>query len=298
MSDKPKVIAVVGPTASGKTSLSIELAKSFNGEVISADSRQVYRGLDIGSGKVTKEEMENIPHHLLDVVEPMTIYTGADFKRDATVAITDILGRQKTPIIAGGTFFYVELLRGTMQPAPVEPNYAYRQSLESYSDEELLKMLKEKDVVRASNIDPHNRRRLIRALEIINAIGEVPPVRRTESPYDWLIIGITYPKEELHQRIHHRLNERFVSGMVEEVEHLLKSGITPARLDELGLEYRYISRFLLGEMTESAMKKELETKIRQFAKRQLTWLKRDGAIEWFNPQDYQVIFERVRGFLK
>ena len=127
---KHKVIAIVGPTASGKTSLSIEIAKKFNGEVISADSRQVYRGMDLGTGKVTAKEMDGIPHHLLDVADPMDIYTGVDFKRDATIALEKIIAQKHTPIVAGGTFFYLELLRGSMQAAPVEPNPAYRKTLE------------------------------------------------------------------------------------------------------------------------------------------------------------------------
>lgn len=297
MPKKPKVVAIVGPTASGKTSLSIKIAKRFNGEVISADSRQVYRGLDIGSGKVTKEEMDGVTHHLLDVVDVQSVYTGADFKRDATVALEDILKRNHQPIIAGGTFFYIELLRGTMQAAPVEPNYALREKLEGLSDEELLSQLKETDPERAENIDINNRRRIIRSLEIIDELGKVPEVVQTESPYDWLIVGVDIEKEQLHTNIHNRLHERLRSGMIEEVQELLNNGVSPERLFSLGLEYRYITEYLEGKLSKEDMATILETKIKQFAKRQMTWLKKDSAIEWFSPSDTDAILNRVDTFL-
>jgi tRNA dimethylallyltransferase len=157
MQAKPKVIAVVGPTASGKTSLSIALAKEFSGEVISADSRQVYRGLDLGTGKVTTEEMGDVPHHLLDVADPMSVYTGSDFKRDADSALTNIIQRQKLPIVAGGTFFYLDLLRDKFQAAPVPPDDEFRLSISDLSNATLHEKLYEIDPIRAGNIDPHNR---------------------------------------------------------------------------------------------------------------------------------------------
>jgi tRNA dimethylallyltransferase len=295
---KPKVVAIVGPTASGKTSLSIGLAKRFHGEVISADSRQVYRGLDIGSGKVTTEEMAEVPHHLLDVVEPMTIYTAADFKRDAENAIASIVTKNHLPVLAGGTFFYLELLRGTMQAAPVEPDLELRAKLETFSDSELFEQLQSKDSARAATIDRENRRRLIRSLEIIATLGHVPEVVPSESPYDWLILGVDISKERLHQNIHTRLHERIEAGMITEVESLVLNGVTHERLEQFGLEYRYISRYLLGQMTKVEMLEVLETKIKQFAKRQLTWLKRDTSIEWYPPENREAIFGRVDDFLR
>lgn len=291
--NKPKVIAIVGPTASGKTSLSIEIAQRYGGEVISADSRQVYRGLDIGSGKVTPEEMRGIPHHLLDVVSPMTVYTAADFKRDADEVISEIIERGNVPILAGGTFFYLELLRGTMQAAPVEPNPELRAELEQLSDSELLSQLQTKDPNRAETIDGENRRRLIRSLEIIATLGSVPEIVTTESPYDWLIIGVDITKEQLHRNIHTRLHERMTAGMIDEVKNLLTNGVSHERLEQFGLEYRYISRYLRGELSEEQMMEILETKIKQFAKRQLTWLKRDQTIEWYSPDDREAIFNRI-----
>jgi tRNA dimethylallyltransferase len=295
--NKPKVISIVGPTASGKTSLSIAVAKALNGEVISADSRQVYKGLDIGSGKVTAEEMEGIPHHLLSIVEPSQIYTGVDFINDATSAINQITERNNLPIIVGGTFFYTELLRGSMSAAPVPTNQKLRDELETLSDEELYNKIEDTDPSRAAVIDSKNRRRMIRSLEIIKALGKVPKVDSSDSPYEWLTIGISISKEDLHQNIHKRLLQRFEDGMIDEVKGLLEKGVIHERLESFGLEYRYISRHLRGLLTYDEMVTELETKIRQFAKRQMTWLKRDKTIEWFKPSEQEKVIERVQKFL-
>lgn len=294
---KPKVIAIVGPTSSGKTSLSIKIAKEFNGEVISADSRQVYKGMDLGTGKITEAEMDDVAHHLIDIVDPMTVYTGADFKRDATISIDTILKNNHLPVIAGGTFFYIELLRGTMQPAPVPPDPIFRASLDIYDNNELFEILKSKDAHRAVGIDKDNRRRLVRSLEIINKLGVVPEVVKVESDYDWLIIGIDISKEQLHQNIHTRLKERFEAGMIKEVEALHAAGVTWQRLAEFGLEYRYIAKYLQGNCTKEELELELETKIKQFAKRQKTWLKRDETIEWYSPENHDAISKRIKVFL-
>ncbi len=297
MIKKPKLVTIVGPTAAGKTSLSLALARQFSGEIISADSRQVYRGMDIGTGKVTKEEMGDIPHHLLDVADPMTVFTGDDFVKQATMAIENILVREHVPIIAGGSFFYVQLLRGRIHAAPVAPDEAFRAKLAPFSDAELFVQLQAKDSVRASTIDPSNRRRLIRALEIINALGVVPPPSPIESTFDWLLIGVDLSKEQLHYNIHRRLHERLTSGMIEEVERLHSEGVTFERMDELGLEYRYIAKYLQGELTKADMTEQLETKIRQYAKRQMTWLKRIPEIAWYAPDNHVQIFEHVERFL-
>lgn len=296
--NKPKVIAIVGPTASGKTALSIAAAKKFAGEVVSADSRQVYIGMDIGTGKISREEMAGVPHHLIDISDPVTVYTGADFVRDAHVAISSIHERHHLPIVTGGTFFYIDLLRGKMQPAPVEPNEDFRNSLAHFKDDELFAQLQEKDERRASSIDPFNRRRLVRALEVIEALGSVPEVEVVESPYEWLMIGVEVAHSPLHDKIHDRLIERLNGGMVKEVENLVAQGVSYERLDDLGLEYRYIGQYLQKNLTYEEMLGQLETKIRQYAKRQLTWLKRDTEIEWFASDDYTSIFERVEKFLQ
>ena len=295
---KPKVIAIVGPTASGKTALSIAVAKKFNGEVVSADSRQVYAGMDIGTGKITREEMAGIPHHLIDIADPVTVYSGADFAKDANEAIMSILERKHCPIVTGGTFFYIDLLRGKIQPAPVEPNEDFRNSLAHFKDDELFSQLQERDARRAENIDPFNRRRLVRALEVIEALGSVPEQKEVESPYEWLIVGVEVPSAPLQDKIHDRLIARLEQGMIEEVKTLVAQGVTYERLDDLGLEYRYIGQHLQNRLTYEEMVIELETKIRQYAKRQLTWLKRDTEIEWFSSTNTEVILSRVEDFLK
>ncbi len=299
MSPKPKVIAIVGPTASGKTSLSVEVAKAFNGEVISADSRQVYKGLDIGSGKVTQEEMEGVRHHLLDVIKPNETYTGADFERDAKVAISDILSRGKTPIIAGGTFFYLDLLRGTMQTAAVEPNPKLRAELEKLTNQELFQKVELSDPKRAQVIDPDNRHRLIRTLEIIDSLGEVPEPKKIESEYQWQIFGIDIDNEDLHPRIEKRLHDRLKNGMVEEVENLLKGGLSKEKLSGFGLEYRYLTSYILKEISYEEMTEHIFAKSRQFAKRQRTWLKRDQEIIWKKfPVDLEDVKADIEGFLE
>ncbi len=299
LTQKPKLLSIVGPTGSGKTALSIELAKTFRGEVISADSRQVYRGMDLGTGKVTREEMAGVPHHLLDIADPKTdLYTGSDFARNAGAAITDIITRGKLPIIVGGTFFYTELLRGTMQSAPVAPNPRLRAELEEKTVIELYAMLAATDPRRAVVIDSENKRRLIRALEIIDSLGVVPEVTPIESAYEWLTIGIAVPTEILNERIRERIIERLNQGMIEEISDLHTNGVSFERMEDFGLEYRYISRYLRGTLTREAMIEELTNKTRQFAKRQRMWLKRDPSITWFPfPTDYEAVKESVQGFL-
>ncbi|MCB9810309.1 tRNA (adenosine(37)-N6)-dimethylallyltransferase MiaA [Candidatus Nomurabacteria bacterium] len=294
---KPKAIAVVGPTSSGKTSLSIEIAKKFDGEVISADSRQVYKGLDLGTGKVTSDEMDGVPHHLLDIADPTTSYNAAEFELDASAALLDIQCRGRLPIIAGGTFFYLDMLRGRQQVASVPPDQDFRLSLMGFSTPELFEKLKEADPKRAETIDPNNRPRLVRALEIIDSLGHVPLLTSRESAYDWLIIGVNITKLRLHQNIHKRLLERFKAGMVDEVCELHKNGLSYERMHDLGLEYRYIAMYLQQELTYDEMLKKLEIKIRQYAKRQMTWLKRDEEIEWFEPTNTEAIFKRIEEFL-
>jgi tRNA dimethylallyltransferase len=294
--NKRKVISIVGPTASGKTSLSIELAHRFSGEIISADSRQVYKGLDLGSGKVTIEEMQGVPHHLLDVALPEQIYTVSDYVREAQIVLEDIQQRGRLPIIVGGTFLYIDALLGRISFPEVPPNDALREELERMSTEDLFTKLSHMDARRASDIDKDNRRRLIRALEISTALGAVPlPI--LESPYDVLTLGIALDKEELYTNIHKRIIDRIERGMVEEVKQLHENGLSYDRLESLGLEYRYIARHLKGELPYCEMLDVLETKTRQFAKRQITWLKRDKGLVWVKKDDTENIEKIVGEFL-
>lgn len=291
----PKVLTIVGQTASGKTALSLALAKEFDGELISADSRQVYRGMDVGSGKVTKGEQAIAPHHLIDVADPSDVYNVADFVRDGREAIAEITERKHLPIVVGGTFLYVDALLGKVSLPEVPPNEALRAELEQRSTEDLVAELQGKDPRRAAEIDLHNRVRLIRALEIIAAKGSVPPAT-AEALYDTLTIGLAIDPEVLHERIRTRLQTRFQKeGMIEEVARLHAEGVSWERLHSFGLEYRRIAEFLQGTITSREDLTELlERDIRNFAKRQMTWLKRDTAIRWFPYDAHEEIADAVR----
>lgn len=295
--DKTKLIVVVGPTAAGKTGLAIKLAQQYNGEVISADSRQVYTGLDIGTEKVSTEEMAGIPHHLIDIVPPESVYSVADFKTDAAKAIEDITARGKLPIIAGGTFFYIDALLGRISTPEVPPDPTLRAHLEEMSNETLFASLERLDPDRAFHIDPNNKRRLVRALEIIKSIGKVPKPMTIESPYDTYMIGISTDRTELRERLKVRANSALERGLIAETEKVLAAGLDPERLSEIGLEYRLVMEYLVGEVDENTLRVKLVEKNWQYAKRQLTWLKRDDSIVWVNQTDMRAIESHVSNFL-
>lgn len=297
METKPKIIVIVGPTASGKTGLSIKIAKEFDGEVISADSRQVYKGLDIGTEKVTEKETENIPHHLLDVATPETVYSAADFKIDAITAIREVIGRNHLPIIAGGTFFYIDMLLGRISSPEVAPNPALRAELEHMKTDELFAKLQKLDPNRAATVDSKNYRRLIRAIEIATEIGHVPKLDAVDCPYEVLMIGIEVDRIELRDRLRARAEEALTKGLIEETKQLLDSGVTRDRLSEIGHEYKIVLEYLDGNLTDEQLIQKLEEKNWQYAKRQLMWLKRDDSIEWFTRESTEAIFARVQEFL-
>ena len=280
----PKILVVLGPTASGKSDLAVKLALERNGEVISADSRQVYKGLDIGSGKISQAEMKGIPHHLLDVASPDNIFTASDYSRLAKKAISDILSRGKLPIICGGTGFYIDAVLYGSSFAPVPPDPIIREELEKLATEKLAEKLSELDPERFSSIDRQNRVRLIRALEIVLSTGKPVPKIKKKPLYDAEKIGIFWLMEELDKRIELRLDKRLKSGMIEEVANLKfpprGKGLSWKRLYELGLEYRYISLYLKGKLDYKEMRESLLTSTRQYARRQMTWFKRDKEIGW------------------
>ncbi|MBI1975330.1 MAG: tRNA (adenosine(37)-N6)-dimethylallyltransferase MiaA [Parcubacteria group bacterium] len=276
---QPKLIVIVGPTASGKSSLSVALAKKFNGEIVSADSRQVYRDFDIGSGKITAKEMQGIPHHLIDVANPKRTFTVKQYVQLAEKAVADILGRGKTPIICGGTGFYIQALVDGITIPEVPPNLALRSRLAKKSAEALFELLKERNPERAATIERYNKRRLIRALEIVSALGKVPKLRASPK-YNALFIGIKKSPEELKRLIKKRLLARLSRGMVAEVRHLHRNGLSWKRLESLGLEYRSVAQYLQGKLPYDEMVSHLERAIWHYAKRQLTWFKRDARIYW------------------
>ncbi len=298
MSDKkPKVLVIAGPTASGKTSLSITLAKEFHGEVISADSRQIYKRLDIGTGKITKEEMQGVPHHLLDFRDPSQVYNASDFKNDASEKIIEITNRKHLPIIAGGTFFYVDTLLGRITSPEVPPNQKLREELEKKSSKELYKLLLQKDPNRAKQMDPHNARRLIRALEITEALGYVPNIS-TEKPYDVLTLGIKRDKEDLRTRFKARAQQWLADGLMQEIEGLLQSGLSENRLREIGFEYLLAIELYKKEISEDTFLQKFVEKNWQYAKKQKMWLKRDESIVWIDADEVTKAKRLVEDFLK
>lgn len=297
MENKPKIIVVLGPTATGKSDLAVALAKEFNGEVISADSRQVYKGLDIGSGKITKKEMQRVPHYLLDVVSPKSTFTVAHFKKQSEKIIKDIITRGKTPIICGGTGFYIQSLVDGIVLPEVKPNKELRKKLESKTSEELFAILLKLDHNRATTIDPSNPVRLIRAIEIARALGNVPEIK-AQPKYQSIQIGLDWTDKVLKERIQKRLFARIKKGMIREVSKLHEAGISWKKLESFGLEYRYIALLLQQKITKEEMASLLETEIWHYAKRQRTWFKKDTRIKWFKPTQLGAIKKEAKRFLK
>jgi tRNA dimethylallyltransferase len=301
MANGKPILVIVGPTASGKTALAIALAKKYDGEVISADSRQVYRGLTIGTGKVTHEEMDGVPHHLLDVADPRRTYTAKKFMRDASKAILDIQKRGKLPIIAGGTGFYIDALFGRITLGLADPDQKLRALLEKKTTPQLHALLKKVDIRRFEDItaknELNNRVRLIRAIEIAKdkkkEIRNKKKVKTMEPFRNEIWIGIQVPREELRAKITKRLHERLNAGMIEEVEQLHKDGLSWKRMEALGLEYRFIARYLQKKLTRSEMETLLDTAIWQYARRQIAYWKRNKDIKWIAPTDIQTISKHV-----
>jgi len=276
---KQKLLVIVGPTASGKSALGVYLAKKLAGEVISADSRQVYKGLTIGTGKVTKKEMEGVRHHLLDVSSPKKQFAVSDFLHHARRAEKSIRARKKLPVLVGGTGFYADAFVGRLTYPDVPPNKALRAKLEKHTAEELLAKLKKVDPRRAETIEPHHKRRIIRALEIAAAIG-TSPAPATHDLYDTLWLGLTFPQKTLYTRIHTRLIARIKKGMVAEARKLHTQGVSYARMEELGLEYRFLARLLQKEISNEEFVEQLERAIQKYAKRQMQWFTRNKEIQW------------------
>jgi len=293
---KQKVLIIVGPTASGKTALAIALAKRFQGEVISSDSRQVYRGLDIGTGKVTKKEMAGVPHHLIDVASPKRVYTADDFVKAGRKAIAAIAKRGKLPIIAGGTGFYIDVLVGNIALPHVPPNPAFRKTLEEKTAAELFAMLEKKDPARAETIDAQNPVRLIRALEIAEAIGK-NPAPSSESIYDAVWVGIDVPSDVLYGKIEARLKARMKVGMLAEAKRLHAAGLSWKRMEALGLEYRFMARLLQKQITRAEFDRDLATEIRHYAKRQRMYWRRNKEIIWVSKDSAVPVHDEVEKWL-
>ena len=279
MSRLPKVVAVVGTNASGKSALGIALAKKYDAEIISADSRQVFRGLDLGSGKVTPEETQGVPHHLIDVREPNEFFSMADFQRMAYQAIDDIRGRGRLPMIVGGTGLYVDSVLDGYLLSDKEPDLAYRAELEKLTTPQLYDMLLElkPDV----QVEKNNRNRVMRIIERIHDGDDATPGKQAR--FESLRLGVSWPREVLGRRIDERLERRVEQGMIEEVQRLMDEGATTEFLLGLGLEYRFITQYLIGEIPDrQVMLDKLAIAINQFAKRQMTWFRRNPEIVWLD----------------
>ena len=292
-----KLVVILGTNASGKSDLGIRLANHLGGEVVSADSRQVYRGLDLGTGKITPAQAGTVKHHLIDVADVSEYYSLAQYQRAAYAAIDSIAEAGKMPLVVGGTGLYLSAIVEGYQLVDVLPNDPLRTELEGLPLAQLVERLEKSDPAAASRIDKANPRRLIRAIEIASA-GRAPSAAHQSSPhYNCLQLGLTWPREILETRIEKRLRERLASGMVDEVAGLRSRGVSDTRLEKLGLEYRYITRYLRGELgTLDDLRLQLGIAIRQFAKGQLTWFKRDSRIIWLDPfKDYfQEACDRIR----
>ncbi len=296
----PPLIVVLGPTASGKSTLGIVLAQHFHGEIVSADSRQVYHGLDIGTAKVTPEEQSLVSHHLIDVADVAETYTVAQFQQEAIAACNVILERGLQPFLVGGSPHYIQAVVDNLDIPAIPPQPALRAELEARPLTELLARLEELDPQSAAVIDRNNSRRVIRALEVCLTSGKpFSEQRRVATPlYRSLLLGIQWPRDVLYRRIDQRVDERMQQGMVQEVRNLLARGISHERLEALGLEYRFISRWLRGEFpSEQEMVQRLKYAIHDFTRRQLTWFRKDSRILWLDGTDPPRAFEIVRDFL-
>lgn len=277
------LITIVGPTASGKSELAVKLAKKFNGEVISADSRQVYKNMDIGTGKVTRKETKGIPHYLLDVVSPKRKFTIVQYRRLALKVISKIFKKNKLPILCGGTGFYIQAVVDGIVIPEVPPDWRLRKSLERKSVKELYRILKKLDPKRAKTIEKKNPRRLIRAIEIVKKIGRVPALKKKPLPYPVLIIGIKRDKKELEGLIRKRFFKWLKQGFLKEVLKLRKNGLSWQRIEEFGIHYRTAAQYLQNKIIDKEMVEKSIIELQNYAKRQMTWFKRDKRIKWVNP---------------
>lgn len=300
--EKPKVIVICGPTASGKTALSIKLAQKINGEIISSDSMQIYKDMDIGTAKPSKEEMQGITHHLIDFVEPNQRYSVAEFKKDAEKAIEEILSKGKTPIIVGGTGLYVDSLIYGIEYQDIQLDERYRKELEERAEKEGLTQLYEEaqkiDPQAIEKISPNDKKRILRILEIYKATGKNKTQQEIESrkngvKYDYKVFAIHWDREQLYERINKRVDIMLEQGLIQEVEQLLKKYKEfPTAMQGLG--YKEVVEYLQGEVTLEEMIEKLKMETRRYAKRQITWFKKNRQTIWIGPQDLQRILDEMR----
>ena len=281
MMSKSKVIAIVGATASGKSAYAVELAKKIDGEIISADSRLVYKGFNVACAKPSLEERGGIPHFMMDIVEPEFDYSAGLYVKDAKKCINDIISRGKIPIIAGGTGLYFRVLLENYDLPQVEPDYEYRKELNKLEKEELYSLLEETDSVCAAKIDKNDKKKIIRALEVCYVSGhpmsELQGIKEPEFEVEW--IGRNFQRNILYDRINKRVDMMFENGIVDETKYLLeKHGRIPNIIYTIG--YQEVVEFLDGRLTLEQTKDKLKQNTRNYAKRQLTWFRKNPEIKW------------------
>jgi tRNA dimethylallyltransferase len=286
---KPPLVILLGPTASGKTGLSIKLAQKFNGEIVSADSRQVYKYMDIGTDKIPMPGRKGIKHYMIDVREPDRVFTMADFQKEATHSIQEILHKGKVPFLVGGTGLYINAIADNYDLEPVPPDPALRKELEAElvtkGAPELHKMLTELDPLSASRIHPNNHRYLIRALEINLKTGRPKSDRKGESRYEVFKIGVDWPRDELYVRINGRVDTQIDRGILNEIKTLLAEGYSRDLPSMSGLGYKEFFPYLDGEKSVAECLEDLKQNTRNYAKRQMTWFGKDDTIYWISPEE-------------
>ena len=276
---KPRVIAVVGPTASGKTDYALELAERISGEIVSADSRLVYKGFDIGTAKPTLEERKSIPHYMIDIAEPEVDYSAGLYAEDASRAIDSIIERGQVPVVVGGTGLYFRLLLENYDVPKIEPDYEFRDKLIEYPAEELYSMLKSKSMQRAAEIDPNDKKKIIRALEMAEHLEKPLSEYKKEPLYEVEWIGLNFDRSDLYDRINRRVDKMINDGLVDETRNLLaKHGRIKNLVCTIG--YQEIIAYLDGILTLEEAKDKLKQNTRNYAKRQLTWFRKNKAIQW------------------
>lgn len=306
--EKPKIIVICGPTASGKTALSIQLAKKIDGEIVSADSMQIYEDMDVGTAKPSIEEMEGIKHYLIGNVSPTVRYSVANFKKDAINAINEIIQKDKTPIIVGGTGLYVDSLVQGIEYDDTEIDLEYRNQLEELAKEHGLDYLYNKaiqiDPTAMEKISNNDKKRIFRVLEIYHATGKTKTMQEYESkqkenPYDYKVFAIDMDREKLYERINKRVDIMIANGLVDEVKKLIsKYSELPTAIQGLG--YKEVVLYLNNEITYDEMVEKIKLETRHYAKRQLTWFRRNKDITWINGLDniqnnVNIILEGVNG---
>jgi tRNA dimethylallyltransferase len=301
---KPPLILLIGPTAVGKTELSLQLAERLDGEIVSADSRLFYRGMDIGTAKPTLDERARVPHHLIDVANPYEVWSLAVFQGKATETIADIHGRAKLPLLVGGTGQYVRAVSEGWTPPEVKPDERLRDELEKMKEERGADWLHEKlqtlDPAAAEKIDARNVRRTVRALEVILTTGRPFSQQRGQSvsPYKLITIGLNRPREELYQRVDERIEAMFEAGFLDEVKGLLAQGFSPDLPPMSAIGYRECVRVVNGELTAEQAKVEMRRATRMFVRRQANWFKEDDPnIHWFYAGESNLV-ESVEGFVR